>query len=410
MTKLLRCCLLIMAITLCYGCEAQVEMFPVLFKSSSKLKDPYGLCTHISRKGIVCEFDSKDKDLSMTNRLGANYVRTDFDWGNCQPQKKQSFSFAHHQEMMDVVDSQQLKMLGILSPVWDNRYTPWLEYVGRTVRTFKSQVRYWEVLNEADRWHLKDSDFKPSDYVRIIRDAYPLIKRENKNAKVLFTSITDVKGIFFKEVLDSGSAKYCDIMNFHFYVNNRTEPEYLFNYFKEISSILDKYKIRKPVWFTETGCTTAEGFVDEDTQARRLPRVYLISFACGIEKVFWYKSRACELSENYEDHFGIWHKDYSPKPAFYAYKTIVKMCPSGSTRPQITRVGSVYVAKWKKKGKKCVTAVWTSDKNISVGVEPFEGDIYDIYGKRETMNERVLNASPSILYFVGKNHLKVIEP
>jgi len=68
------------------------------------------------------------------------------------------------------------------------------------------------------------------------------------------------------------------------------------------------------------------------------------------------------------------------------------------------------VAKWKKKGKKCVTAVWTSDKNISVGVEPFEGDIYDIYGKRETMNERVLNASPSILYFVGKNHLKVIEP
>lgn len=401
----IRFSLLIWTTFLCLGCEAESEDYPILFKSSSKLLEPYGLCTHINRKGEGWEFDSKDKDMEMTREAGANFVRTDFDWGYCQPQEDKPFSFIHHQEMMNVVDSQQLKVLGILSPVWNNRYTQWLDYVGMTVRTFKRQVKYWEVINEADRWHLRDSDFKPSDYVRIIRDAYPLIKKENKNAKVLFTSITDVRGNFFKEVLNSGVADCCDIMNFHFYVNLKTEPEYLFKYFKDVKSILDKYRISKPVWFTETGCTSAKGYVDENTQAKRLPRTYLISFGCGIEKVFWYKTRAAERSEQFEEHFGIWHKDYTPKLAFNSYKALTKMCPSGSTRPQITKKGNVYMAVWKQPQGKYVTALWTSKGIEDVNLKSFVGDIYNIEGDKISFDSERIDVSTSILYCVSSRKL-----
>ena len=390
---------------LCIGCEAENEDFPVLFKSSSKLHEPYGLCTHINRKGEGWEFDCKDKDMEMAREIGTNFVRTDFDWGYCQPQKDKPFTFIHHQEMMNVVESRQLKMLGIFSPVWDNRYIQWLDYVGMTVRTFKRQVKYWEVINEADRWHLRYSDFKPTDYVRIIRGAYPLIKKEDKNAKVLFTSITDGKGNFFKEVLDSGVADYYDIMNFHFYVNLKTEPEYLFKYFKDVKSILDKYRISKPVWFTETGCTSAKGYADEDTQAKRLSRTYLISFACGIEKVFWYKTRAAERTDNFEDHFGIWHKDGTPKPAFYAYKALTRMCPSGSTRPRIIRSGEIYVAKWKNPAGQNVTAVWTSESECKIRISAFRGRVYDLYGNQMKINSDGILVTPSLLYFVGKKSL-----
>ena len=100
---------------LCIGCEAENEDFPILFKSSSKLHEPYGLCTHINRKGEGWEFDCKDKDMEMAREIGTNFVRTDFDWGYCQPQKDKPFTFIHHQEMMNVVESRQLKMLGIFS-------------------------------------------------------------------------------------------------------------------------------------------------------------------------------------------------------------------------------------------------------------------------------------------------------
>lgn len=403
----IRFTLLIWTTFLCLGCEAESEDFPILFKSSSKLLEPYGLCTHINRKGEGWEFDCKDKDMEMTREAGANFVRTDFDWGYCKPQEDKPFSFIHHQEMMNVVDSQQLKVLGILSPVWNNRYTQWLDYVGMTVRTFKRQVKYWEVINEADRWHLRDSDFKPSDYVRIIRKAYPLIKKENKSAKVLFTSITDVRGNFFEEVLDSGVADCCDIMNFHLYVNLKTEPEYLFKYFKDAKSVMDKYGIRKPVWFTETGCTSAKGYADEDTQAKRLPRTFLISLACGMEKVFWYKTRAAERTDHFEDHFGIWHKNGSPKPAFYAYKTLTRMCPSGSTRPRIARLRDVYVAKWKDPASQNVTAIWTSKGECKIKFHAYQGKFYDLSGSQLTIDSDEILVTPSILYFVGKKSLIV---
>jgi len=392
----------LICIAFCTGCEADNKEFTVMFESSARLFEPYGLCTHINRKGEGWEFDGKEKEMKMVSETGANFIRTDFDWGYCQPLKDNPFTFNYHDEMMGCVESQHLKTLGILSPIGSEKYDKWFEYVDTTVGHFKQQVIYWEVINEADRWHLRYPNFCPKDYVRIICDAYPLIKKKNKYAKVLLTSISDISGKFFEDILDSGVTRFCDIMNFHFYVNSNTEPEYLFKYFNEIKSILDKHDIRKPVWFTETGCTTAKGYADEETQAKRLPRVFLISFACGIEKVFWYKTRAAERSDHFEDHFGIWHKDYSPKPAFYAYKTLVDMCPSKSTRPRIRRQGDVYIATWKQPKGTYVTALWTSKGKEVVQINQFEGYIYDIHGRVLTQSSNDLYVTPSIIYFVSK--------
>lgn len=72
----------------------------------------------------------------------------------------------------------------------------------------------------------------------------------------------------------------------------------------------------------------------EMEQARRVARIYLISFAYGVDKVFWYNFRSYEKDPYYtEDNFGIVHSDLTPKPAYYAYKTMTTLCPSGSTRP-----------------------------------------------------------------------------
>lgn len=397
--------LLFCLVFLCVGCNAEIEQYPVLFKSSSKLINPYGLCSHINRIGDQWEFDGKEKDLAMISSVGVDFVRTDFDWGYCQQDKDEPISFSHHDKMMQTIDSLKIQMLGILSSPQPYDYSKWTYYVAKTVEHFKANVKYWEIINEADRWHMRYPDFKPDDYVRQVRDAYPLIKKNNGKAQVLFTSITDVKGVFFEEVLNADVSDCFDIMNFHFYVNLKTEPEYLFTYFGKCQEVLKKHDVRKPVWFTETGCTTAPGYADEEIQAKRLPRVFLISFACGVEKVFWYKSRAAERSDHFEEHFGLWHKDYSPKPAYYSYKTLIEMCPSGSIRPKITKKGDVYFARWKQPKGQQVTALWTSKGTETLSLNSAPVNAYDMMGNKLDIQSNTIVVTPSITYIIGKVEL-----
>ena len=391
-------------IIFCTGCEANTE-FPVLFKASKRLVSPYGVCTHINRIGPMWEYDSKDKDLSMICNVGAGFIRTDFDWGYCQPKLTNSFSFSHHDKMMASVDSLQLLTLGIFSSPKVGHFNEWKKYVSQVTSHFKSRINYWEVINEADLWHRRQSGYSANDYSIELKTASQLIRSANKKAKILFSGISNVKVGFIEKVFEQKISDCFDIMNIHWYSNKNNEPESFFAYFKQLHDIMQLYKVDKPVWFTETGCTTSPGYADENIQARRLPRIFLISFACGIDKVFWYKSRSRELSDDSEDHYGLWHKDYLPKPAYYAYKTLTNMCPSGSTRPKISKKGNVYVAVWKQPKGKNVTALWTSKGVDDVNIKSFIGDIYDINGNKISVASERMEISTSILYFVSSKKL-----
>ncbi|MBO4528013.1 MAG: hypothetical protein J5743_10325, partial [Victivallales bacterium] len=62
-----------------------------------------------------------------------------------------------------------------------------------------------------------------------------------------------------------------------------------------------------------------------ETQAEDLPRTYLLAFALGIDRVFWYNFRSWEGDPTErEHHFGIVHRDLSQKPSFYTYQALAK--------------------------------------------------------------------------------------
>lgn len=392
------------SIILCTGCEANTE-FPVLFKAPKRLVSPYGVCTHVNRIGPMWEYESKEKDLTMICNVGAEFIRTDIDWGYCQPELTKSFSFSHHDKMMHSVDSLQLITLGILSSPKIGHFNEWKEYVSQVTSHYKSHINYWEVINEADLWHRRQPGYSAYDYSIELKTASQLIRGVNKKAKILFSGISNANVGFIEKVFAQEITSCFDIMNIHWYSNKSNEPESFFDYFKHLHDIMQLYKVDKPVWFTETGCTTSSGYADENMQARRLPRIFLISFACGIDKVFWYKSRSRELSDDSEDHYGLWHKDYTPKPAFYAYKILTRMCPSGSTRPKITKKGNIYIAVWKQPKGKNVTALWTSKGVETVKIKSFVGDIYNINGNKMSVDSGSVNVSTSIQYLVSRRKI-----
>ena len=57
-------------------------------------------------------------------------------------------------------------------------------------------------------------------------------------------------------------------------------------------------------------------------QARNCLDMIEISRQAGIEMLFFYEFRAPEKDPYYsEDHFGIVHKDFTPKPAYEALRS-----------------------------------------------------------------------------------------
>lgn len=137
----------------------------------------------------------------------------------------------------------------------------------------------------------------------------------------------------------------------------------------------------------------------EQEQARRFPRIYMISFAYGINKVYWYEIRAEEKDPyDSEHHFGLLHSDLTPNPAANAYKALIKMCPDGSTRPTLFQDGGFYIASWTTpKGKK-MWAVWSLGNIKNRPKIKGNAKYYDLYGNRL---KDVKEFDTSIVYISG---------
>ena len=90
--------------------------------------------------------------------------------------------------------------------------------------------------------------------------------------------------------------------------------------------------------------------IDETAQARYLVRSLAICLAFGVDGYYWYEYRSTEADPNYsEHHFGLTHKDFSPKPALAAYRAFIAHRPAGSVQravPLRDPETGVYRSEW----------------------------------------------------------------
>lgn len=386
-----------------------------MFNYSSQMENPYGICNHINRTGNRYEYDTRQQDLLMIKKTGATWIRTDWDWTRMVTKEKSVYSFTHFDQMMESVDSLQLNALAIITlrlQFHKSDQEEWKDFLTQQVKHFQ-QVKYWELINEVDRIRSWNPNIYAMDYVELLKIGYQAVKNGNKKAKVLFSGIANTDSEYLDSILGENVANYFDIMNVHRYNQKSSEPEELLAYFQRLYEKLNKYNIDKPLWLTECGCSTAEGWATEITQSNRLPRIFLISFACGIDKVFWFKSRSNEFEHQDwgNGYFGLWHKDYMPKPAYYAYQTLTKMCPNQSTRPKLVRHGNVYMASWKRPDGKKAWALWTSKKEESARLD-IKGH-YKVYNNQgKEINDIIpsdIKITPSVKYFIGANNVMIID-
>ena len=104
----------------------------------------------------------------------------------------------------------------------------------------------------------------------------------------------------------------------------------------------------------------AFGTNSEDNQARYLVRAMAICFAEGVESYYWYEFRGREIDPQYsEHHFGLTHQNFSPKPAWGAYRNFVLARPAGSVQAP---------GAWHDAARQFFFPQWTRPDGVKAGV------------------------------------------
>lgn len=393
------------------GCNSK-EIYEPLFPCTKKLTEQYGICNHISRKGKRYDFYTRHQDLASIDSAGAFFLRTDCDWWALKTKVKGELNFQDYDSVVSAVKQHNKHMLGLLTMDGRKELTDdWLDFISQTSNRYRNDIFYWEMLNEVNLLNKWVKGFNMDYYVPFLREGYKVIKKSNPKAKVLFSGIAGVPKEALDSVFSHEVADYFDIMNVHLYTWKKWEPEDFIHNYRRLNDILKKYHLdNKHLWLTETGVQNNLGSEGEKLLDVRLPRVFLISFALGVDKVFWYKARSCELDPNYnEDHFGLWHKDYSPKSAYYAYQTLTKMCPSGSTRPKLMRNGNTFISSWKRPDKKKVWAIWSIEASDTILLDiKGEYKFYDDHGQELSIIKDNLAVSHKVKYIVGAKNVNLL--
>ena len=381
------------------GCDVEQNVSP-FFPCTKKMENQYGVCAHITRKG--CDWEINASEVKHIRNSGAKIVRSDFDYINVD----NKFHFNWLDSVTCNLKKNNMDLLGIVShpyksDPWVN-YPAFQSYINSFVGHFGKVVRYWEIINEIDLT-LKNVDSLDVKYVNLLNYAYSTIKNNNAKNQVLLSGISNVKKGLLERLCKQKVFEYFDIMNFHTY----DKPEDLPSHFKYIKKCMDEYGWKKPVWITELGCHTCnvrDKNKTEDYQARTVARYHKISFAYGVDKVFWYNFRSFEKDDkDPESHFGLTHKDLSAKPGIFAYQTLTRLCPSGSTRPLLWKRGELYMSSWKHPDRKRVWAIWV-EKGAKIIDFEIKGK-YELYNYLGEKLENVPVISTGVTYVVGAKNV-----
>ena len=231
-------------------CQAEM-LGQVLFPCTQTLQNPYGICTHVTRKGW--DYEIRDNEMDMLQEAGVGWFRSDLDFGTVFGRSTDFFPEVFD-SVLNSAETRELQLLGILT--WKNKF-PWDDpgyssYIDTLAFHFKGRIRYWEMLNEVNL--MRGIRNLPEKYVKSLSVVYDRLKDCSPQNQVVLSGLAEMQGNFFEELCKLKAQDYYDVMNFHSYFS----PEELVPCLEKIARLMEHYDFRKPVWLTECGMSTSE--------------------------------------------------------------------------------------------------------------------------------------------------------
>jgi len=409
---------------------ALIASLPLAFSALSPTS-PFGMGIYFGNRYTGAEMEKAGK---MAQEIGVKWSREEFSWGVIQPEEGK-WDYSRYDSAVATAYANGISLFGLLdycapwastAPqgaekawLWLPRLEPWKNYVRTTVNRYKDKIKHWEIWNEPNIRHFWQPQPNPDDYFTLLQASYTTIKEVDPSAKVIgiCTAGTDLD--FIEKVLAKGGGKYMDIVSVHPYRWPRSPEETGFlSELGNLKSLLQKYGLDIPIWITEIGWPTHNKGVSEEEQAKMLVRSYIIAIGSKlVEKVFWYDFRDDGMdASDPEANFGIIKRDFTPKKAYQAYKTMTSLLEGKTPQGKVDLWDDNLWGFSFLKGKAYTLVLWAEKEEGTVNLQTKakKVKVYDMYGKMQEITPKdgklLLNLSTEPIYVVDLDKIDVGSP
>jgi hypothetical protein len=302
---------------------------------------------------------TRNRELDSVAAMGAKWVRFDVKWSDVQWDGPTVFNWSKYDPLVDEARSRGLRVLANLaySPSWarpagtsdkfgpdtDARRHAFATFAEQAVRHFAGRVSDWELWNEPNIpmfWAPRPS---AGAYAALIREAYSRMKTTDPNAYVVAggtspassdgTAVDEVE--FLSAVYGNGGGGHFDGWSHHPYT---VDPSlaHLDNAWWQLAGTTPSIRSvmvargdgAKRLWGTEFGPPTSGTpyAVSEAGQAAQVNEAYTLwrgySWA-GPLFVYTQRDKArYGTSGDSFNYYGMLRFDFSPKPAWSAYRAL----------------------------------------------------------------------------------------
>lgn len=378
---------------------------------------PFGV---VAALGNRVRADEIPAAVALMREAGVQWQREEIFWDRVQQQPGGAYDWDgddagryNYDLAIGAQAAAGISVLGLLdyNPAWFKGKNPrpeewiadWGDFVYNTVARYgrdRGQIRYWELWNEPN---LAASGYESglytvADFVRILEVGRAAALAADPGAKIVLGGLAPIwseaptpRHSDYFDYLDQvgklGGWAYVDVIAVHPYRPGAPEGDswrrdQSLTFSQELTrldALLRAYGPR-PVWLTELGWSTARNSlgVDEDAQAFRMVRSYLLALAHpSVEKIFWYDFRDDTAPETpydrpatspaeLESHYGLLRRSFPldpgrgdlRKPAFVAYRAMTEML-GGLALVDMPRAGAdgVYWQRYAGAGRR-VDVIW----------------------------------------------------
>jgi hypothetical protein len=329
--------------------------------------------------------DEIETQIDLARRLGVQIVRIDIHWAWIEPvgpgvDNWNPSQVARLETFLDAIADSGIEVLATVTetPCWastdptkqcasfsyDWRYPPadaqdYASFLSELVARYGAQIGYWEIWNEPNLpsyWFQPD----PAVYTELLKVAYPAVKATDPNAIVIGGALGPWDGsteypqdtvAYLEGMYAAGAMGTFDSLSYHPYTDGHSPtwydarwPMHSFSHsVPALQDCMEEHGDLSSLWITEVGWTTVPSASCVDCWTPSLPTTeaeqsnYLsetIDVAAGLDNVealVWYELVDMVLPpdpnvDSFDDYFGLYRKDYRPKPAASEFRDIALPC------------------------------------------------------------------------------------
>jgi Glycosyl hydrolases family 39 len=310
-------------------------------------------------------------------------------WASARPEEKSGYSPGNAAEPKDMSD--------------------WQNFVRTVAIRYKGRIHEYEIWNEPN-W----KDFYTGSIPQLVemaRLAYTTLKEIDPTNLVSSPPFSVIHGVSsIDQYLRAGGGKYADVIGYHFYVDP-SPPEKALDLIASVKQTMAKYGVQnKPLWDTESGWWVPKPFPTEELAAAYVARAYLLHWAAGASRLFWYSwdNQKFGLQMTQQD-------DKTPKPAAIAYAELQKWLVGAQMVACESNADGTWVAELSRPGNYHGWIVWNPNQTQKFEL-PREWDarrMRDLHASQREISRKAqieIGPSPLLLESAGNGRGRIFEP